>query len=63
MFCKSVAPTNQYWRGVENCKLGPPTQDPLVNKRDLSTGENGELDSETLASNADPVTCPRCLYQ
>jgi hypothetical protein len=28
--------------------------DPSVNKRDLSTGEDGELDSETLASNADP---------
>lgn len=28
--------------------------DPPVNKRDLSTGENGELDSETLASIADP---------
>jgi hypothetical protein len=28
--------------------------DPPVNKRDLSTGENGELDSETLASNTDP---------
>ena len=27
---------------------------PPVNKRDLSTGENGELDSETLASNTDP---------
>ncbi len=35
-------------------KLGPPIRDPLVNKRDLSTGENGELDSEELASNADP---------
>src|SRR5689334_8511582 len=35
-------PVNRYQREVGNVHSWVPTPDPPVNKRDLSTGENGE---------------------